>query len=300
MSYQWRPKSKAPKPTPGLPARDHWLRPLSLISLYAGVTVLLVPIIFQVLILVFNPKAAAATPPRPPEVVISIPSVPSPTPRPTATPRLSPTPEPIPDVAIVAGHWTRVPPGDTSIVPDPGSVCRDGTREVDVNYAVATTALRALAARGFNVTLFEEWDSRLKRPDRGEKPDFRARAFFSIHSDACVEGPDYANATGYKLAHAQPSENESEDERLLRCVRRSYGALVEPMGLRWNQFTITNDMTAYHGFREIDPKTPAAIIELGFLGNDRKILTGHQEELGQSIAEGITSFLQGAECVIPQ
>jgi N-acetylmuramoyl-L-alanine amidase len=52
-------------------------------------------------------------------------------------------------------------------------------------------------------------------------------------------------------------------------------------------------MTAYHAFKEIDPKTPGAIIELGFMAADRELLTANSYEVAQGVARGIACFLDG-------
>ncbi len=59
---------------------------------------------------------------------------------------------------------------------------------------------------------------------------------------------------------------------------------------------ITSDMTHYQGLNEIIPKSPAAILELGFLGSDHDLLKNHRELLAQGVAPGIRDFLHGDEC----
>ena len=49
-------------------------------------------------------------------------------------------------------------------------------------------------------------------------------------------------------------------------------------------------MTEYHTFSEIDPTTPAAIIEIGFLNLDRQFLTETPELAAQGIVSGIECF----------
>jgi N-acetylmuramoyl-L-alanine amidase len=228
-----------------------------------------------------------------------------PTSTPTSTSTLVPliadataTDESMPDVAIVAGHYSKDTPGNVSVVHDTGSVCPDGLKEVDINLAVAQKTLALLNQMGYRTTLFEEFDPRLKDPALGETPDFRSRAFLSIHSDACVTGPDYPLATGWKVAHAEPSSAPAEDDRLVHCIEQDYGAAVKPYHLTFNQNTITPAMTEYHAFRSIVPTTPAAIIELGFMGLDRGILTQHQDVLAQGLANGLNAFLQGQSCAL--
>ncbi len=217
----------------------------------------------------------------------------APTEVPTPTQTATATPEPQPDVAILAGHWSAEDPEGVSTIHDPGAVCPDGLREVDVTKPVADKLQTLMEARGYRTTLVEEFDDRLKRV----APDFAPKVFLSIHADSCVGGPDYPLATGYKIAHAEPSENPVQDDRLVSCLRDAYGRAVAPYDMKFNEHTITADMTKYHAFREIVATTPAAIIELGFLSKDRVVLTMHQDDMARGLAIGLTAFLRGERCV---
>lgn len=212
----------------------------------------------------------------------------------TRTPRPTPTrtPVPPPDIAILAGHWSRDDPLGVTTIHDTGALCPDGLREVTINKSVADKVITLLQSRGYRVDLLEEFDPLLK----SVLPDYSPTVFLSIHTDSCVSGPDYPFATGYKIAHAEPSENPSEDDRLVGCLRHDYQVAVDPFHLQFNENTITSDMTAYHAFHEIVPTTPAAIIELGFMANDRGILTQHQDVLARAIALGLAAFVKGDAC----
>jgi N-acetylmuramoyl-L-alanine amidase len=50
-------------------------------------------------------------------------------------------------------------------------------------------------------------------------------------------------------------------------------------------------MTEYHAFYEIEPQTPAAIIETGFMDADRRLLTKHPDRIAQGIVDGLLCFL---------
>ncbi len=52
-------------------------------------------------------------------------------------------------------------------------------------------------------------------------------------------------------------------------------------------------MTVYHAFNEIDPETPGAIIELGFMEADQVLLTEDSYRVAQGVARGIACFLDG-------
>lgn len=109
----------------------------------------------------------------------------------------------------------------------------------------------------------------------------------SIHTNDCSNyGPA---GTGYNAASAASRQTtRGADERLLDCLIYQYGATT---GLP-RHYGITDDMTLYHTFAEVSDDTPTAIIELGYMLNDRAILTQQQELIAQGIANGIRCFLR--------
>jgi N-acetylmuramoyl-L-alanine amidase len=58
-------------------------------------------------------------------------------------------------------------------------------------------------------------------------------------------------------------------------------------------------MTSYHAFGEINPDTPAAIIEVGFLNLDREFLMKKPDLAAQGIAQGILCYVRN-EDISPQ
>lgn len=212
---------------------------------------------------------------RPPEVVaMAPPIVQTLIQLPTATPTVTPTPIP-PPIALLAGHS-----GGT----DTGAICSDGLREVDVTTDVAHRAKSILEARGYRVDILAEFDARLS----ASKRDYAPRVFLAIHADSCVY-----YASGYKVARAQYSAIPGEDDRLVRCVSTAYAAATQ---LSFHAGSITTDMTHYHGLNEIDPDSPGAIIELGFLGSDKDLLKNKRDVLALGIVDGIDAFLRGMAC----
>jgi len=210
---------------------------------------------------------------RPPEVLAVISFVETSIPAPTRTPTVTPTPEP-PPIALLAGH---------SGGSDTGAICPDGLREVDVTTDVARRAKAILEARGYRVDILAEFDARLNA-----EPSYSPRAFLAIHADSCVK-----YASGYKVARAANSATPQEDDRLVHCISATYAAATQ---LPFHEGSITRDMTHYHGLNEINPQTPAAIIELGFLGSDKDLLKNCRDLLAIGIADGIDRFLQGNAC----
>jgi N-acetylmuramoyl-L-alanine amidase len=210
-----------------------------------------------------------------PELVVA--ASPTQTPRPTSPPPASPTVEPSPPpsptpgplkVGVVAGHWKS----------DAGAVCPDGLQEVTINLDVASRVVAILQDEGYEAELLPEFSDQLQ--------GYRADAFISIHSDSC----NVPEASGFKVARVAASAIPEEEDRLVACLVQEYG---DATGLPLHEHSITYDMTVYHAFNEIHPETPAAIIELGFMGADREMLTDHAFEVAQGVARGIVCFLEG-------
>lgn len=197
---------------------------------------------------------------------------PSPTPYVSPAPTVTPSPA-APRIGIVAGHWGH----------DSGAVCPDGLTEVGINLDVARRVLYMLEASGYRVDLLEEFDRRLN--------NYRADALVSIHADSCV---DYPNATppasGFKVASVADSQAPEAEEQLVECLVKRYGART---GMHFHENSITPDMSRYHTFYEVNGQTPCAIIETGFMLNDRYVLTQRTDLVAQGIVEGITCFIQG-------
>jgi N-acetylmuramoyl-L-alanine amidase len=177
------------------------------------------------------------------------------------------SPESLP-IGIVAGHYGY----------DPGAVCPNGLREVDVNLEIATLVQKNLTDMGYSVDLLQEFDPRLN--------GYRGAVLLSIHVDSCVFVND--QATGYKVAAALSEHNMLESQRLTACLSDRYGQIT---GLPYHAGSVTPDMTYYHAFDEIDPGTTAAIIEAGFLNLDQQFLTEHSDLVAQGITAGILCYL---------
>lgn len=191
----------------------------------------------------------------------------------------TPTARPRPVVGIVAGHSGS----------DSGAVCPpelNNTREVDINLDIANRVRANLQSQGIEAELLAEFDDRLQ--------GYRANALVSIHSDSCV----YVNneATGYKVAAALSNTYPEQAQRLTNCLRARY---AEATSMIFHAGSVTNDMTGYHAFDEINPLTPAAIIEVGFMNLDYEKLTQQQDILAQGVTNGILCFLLN-ETVAPE
>ncbi len=200
------------------------------------------------------------------------PSITAPIVRPTPTATTTPQPQP---VGLLAGHSGGI---------DTGAICQDGLREVDITTDVAQRAKKILEGRGYRVDILAEFDSKLNATRR----DYSPRAFLAIHVDSCI-----TYASGYKVARAANSVIPQEDDRLVRCVTAAYGETTQ---LPFHSNSITSDMTLYHALEEINPKSPGAIIELGFLGSERNLLKNRRDLVASGVADGLINFLSGNQC----
>jgi len=193
-----------------------------------------------------------------------------------------PTSQKLLRIGIVSGHW-----GDDG---DPGAVCSDGiTKEQEVNRTIATLVRQKLQEKleveGYSIDLLKEFDTRLD--------GYQAALLLSIHSDVCdAINPD---ATGFKLAASEYSNDKNLTDRLAACLYDGYRGAT---GLPYNPNNVTQNMTEYHAFKAIDPSTPAAIIETGFLYLDRSLLVNNPDLVADGIVAGVLCFVR-SESVQP-
>jgi N-acetylmuramoyl-L-alanine amidase len=189
------------------------------------------------------------------------------TPAPTTSPAPVFTPTPaVPRVGIIAGHAGS----------DSGAICDDGLQEVQVNTDIARRVVALLTNLGWDVLLLDEFDTRLYR--------YKGDVLLSIHADSC----GFSGKSGFKIARAESSYIPISEDRLVSCIIQYYQAET---GLAFDADTITYDMTQYHAYTEIDPSTPAAIIEVGFLLDDRELLTQRPDSVALGIVNGIKCFI---------
>lgn len=191
---------------------------------------------------------------------------------------LLPTPTPLPErrIGVVSGHWQY----------DAGATCPNGLTEAQVNYEIARRVQAQLQAAGYQVDLLGEKDPRLE--------GYQAALLISIHADVCVwnaqGGPP---PSGFKLAFATGVSESTlrRAARLKNCLAARYAAHT---GLTFHAGSITRDMTEYHAFDEINPLTPAIILETGFLANaqDYNLLVQHPDTVAQAIVSGLLCYLR--------
>ena len=196
----------------------------------------------------------------------------------TPTPTLQATPNWLRKVGVVSGH--RGPELD------PGAVCPDGLTEAEITFSVAQLVVRDLRGQGFSVDLLDEFDPRLQ--------DYQAAALVSIHANTCQDFGEPVSGFLVSAAAARVTAR-GEDDILVDCLARYY---QQATGLEYRT-GVTEDMTNYHSFREIDALTPAAIIETGFLLADRDLLAQHPDSVAHGIANGILCYLQPGQVSTP-
>ncbi|MCC6614620.1 MAG: N-acetylmuramoyl-L-alanine amidase [Anaerolineae bacterium] len=196
----------------------------------------------------------------------------------TFAPTTQPTPNWLKQIGIVSGH--RGPEDD------PGAVCQDASgnaippTENEINFSVADRVVNSLRALGYSVDLLDEFDPRLNQ--------YQAAALVSIHSNTCAEWPGGEVVSGFLIAGpAARTSMRGNDELLVGCIADHYGNMT---GLS-RRPGVTIDMTNYHNFREIDTRTPAAIIELGFMRADHDLLVNQPDLMAQAILNGILCFV---------
>lgn len=160
---------------------------------------------------------------------------------------------------------------------DPGAVCPDGLTEAEINYAVAERVWSQLRQRGYEVDLLEEFDRRLA--------GYRADLLVSIHANDCR--PYAGGASGFLVGQSRSRPIDGADARLVECVAAYYARATNLE----QRFGFTPDMDGYHVFNRIHPNTPAAIIELGFMLDDREFLVGEPDLMAAALVRGVECFL---------
>jgi N-acetylmuramoyl-L-alanine amidase len=186
-------------------------------------------------------------------------------------------------VGIQAGHW-RV-----EELPEEQYRLRDSTgarygrfREAELNLEVARRVADLLRASGARVDLLPA------RVPAG----YRADAFVAVHAD----GADRPGARGWKAA--TPWRASEAARRLREALAGTYPRFT---GLPEDRFGTTSYMRGYYAFsphryeHAIDPRTPAVILEMGFITvrEDRETLFGDPQAAALGFAAGIVRFLSG-------
>ena len=147
----------------------------------------------------------------------------------------------------------------------------------DIVAEISKRVAKRLVQAGADVTILQEYDPRLE--------DLQADVLLSIHADSCID------VSGYKAARALYSATPETDDRLVNCIDQFYPAAT---GLTIHSESITHNMTEYHAWHKINPNTPAAILEVGFLGGDQELLNNQPAIVAKGISDSLLCFLTHA------
>ena len=195
-----------------------------------------------------------------------------------------PTPVWLKRIGIIPGHSGIAKRGPTAGNVDPGAPCPDGFTEASVTLKVGLQVIANLRGRGYTVDQLDEYDMRLDKTN-----PYEAAMLLSIHADSCTNFNDGYPHSGFKAVNPiERSTVRDQDLRLVDCLRNYYG---QATGLSFSDWSITPNMTDYHAFHEITQRTPAAIIELGFLYYDRDLLEHHWDKAAEGVTNGLLCFL---------
>ena len=188
-------------------------------------------------------------------------------------------------VGIQAGHWrSEELPAEFASLREQGGARVGGASEVEITLAIAQRVAALLSARGVTVDILPAT----------VPPGYRADAFVALHCD--VNGDP--SMRGYKLARFSESAIPTFDDALVATVGGRFAADTgQPRDAH-----VTRAMTGYYAFNSrdfahaIDPQTPGAIVELGFLSNplDLNLLLYQPDLVATAVADGILRYLTRA------
>lgn len=211
-------------------------------------------------------------------VVVAPPTAAPPAPAPQSPPVETGPPR----IGLQVGHWrSHELPDELSRLRGATGGSGGGVREVDVNLAVTERLAVRLRERGYTVDVLPAT----------VPPAYRADVFLAIHADASTSG----TPNGFKLARSRWTRLPTTDDHLVQALTVEYGAST---GLAWSD-AITRNMTGYYAFNNrrrmhaIDPATPAAILEMGYLthAGDRTFLLEQMDRVVAGIEQGVVRFL---------
>ena len=155
--------------------------------------------------------------------------------------------------------------------------------EVLINEPIAELVAEELRQEGIGVDVLDEYDPILD--------GLEADALVSIQADSCVD------LTGFKVTSGEETTIPEQDAQLVHCLELKYAEITD---LPIHPNTETSDMYGYHAFQRVTDNTPGAIIEVGFIGGDRILLTDYPHVAAHGVAQGMLCFLDGEQTTIDQ
>lgn len=182
-------------------------------------------------------------------------------------------------IALQAGHWRASEAPDELARLRSNGTMGGGRHEWEVTLEIARHAAGLLEARGYEVEILPTTIP----------PGYRADLFIAIHAD----GFHSPAASGFSVA-APRRDATGQGQAFADVLAGHYRAAS---GLRHR--VATRRMQGYYAFNArryrhaLDPRTPAVILEAGFLTSpaDREILFHAPDRLAQGIAAAVEEFL---------
>ena len=182
-------------------------------------------------------------------------------------------------VFIDAGHGSA----------DPGSLGFRGTKEKDINHAIAIKLKSILQEQGVEISMTRLDDSRLNNQDtiadtlaRGYRAtEFNAHAYLSIHCNA-ASPTAHGTETFHRLSNATIN-----DVKLAEAI---HGQLVLALGLANRGIKLADFMQFHRAY------VPACLVELAFISNqDEEALLlneAFQWKAAYALADGLMIYLK--------
>lgn len=189
-----------------------------------------------------------------------------------------------PRVGVQAGHAeTYNAPDELKALRGSIGAFQDDWGESIVNLDIARRVTAILQRYGLAVDLLPTTIP----------PHYRADAFVALHADAWED----EKLSGFKVTRGDWSISTLRDDTLVADLVSEYAAGT---GLPEHRASISDNMMQYYAFNykrfehAVDPSTPAAIMEMGFLTNDgdRQLLREQPDRVATAIAMGILKFLE--------
>lgn len=198
--------------------------------------------------------------------------------------------------------------GPVDVVLDPGhggdergAVASTGLTEADLNLRVARQAAAELTDRGWSVVLTRDGDHRVPISRRAALADAVApEVLVSIHHNTPASAPSPKPGTEVYV------QSTSDDARRLGGLL--YEEVVDELSVYDVEWSARSDAGVLvvlddggedaYGIARY-PTTPAALVELAYLGNDKEVALLETDEYpvaaGRALADGIERYLTTAD-----
>jgi N-acetylmuramoyl-L-alanine amidase len=177
-------------------------------------------------------------------------------------------------VGIQIGHYQH----------DEGNTCPDGIKEVDVDYIIANKVNLLLITAGVKVDMLDEYDLKLI--------NYKADALISIHTGSCTDPS--AAVSGFKIENSLKSGDVDKTNALATCLAEQYQQNTE---LTFGYQVVAEEDPENHTFMDINPQTPAVLIESGSLAVDRGIIIESSDRAANGITAGILCYLKNEKLI---